>query len=380
MKILIGADIVPTKSNLAIFESACMEKIVDANLLKILANADYRIFNLEVPLTDKEEPIQKCGPNLIASTASINGLKQLGVDFFTLANNHILDQGEQGLFSTIKVLQDTGIDYSGVGKNISEASKGKAIKLGEKNIGIYCCAEHEFSIATNDKAGANPFDPFDSLDHIAALKENSDYVICLYHGGKEHYRYPSPNLQKTCRKIVEKDANIVVCQHSHCIGCKEDYMSGTIIYGQGNFLFASHDNEFWQTSLLISIDLDCDNEKITYIPLQKAKNGVKLAVGADVVEILSAFRQRSQEIITEGKIETEYAKYAKCMVANYIVSNGVYSPFLFKAINKASGNHLRTWITNRKIKCHGVRMLNRYECEAHRELIIKGLRERIFND
>ena len=42
------------------------------------------------------------------------------------------------------------------------------------------------------------------------LKKQCDYVIVLYHGGKEHYRYPSPYLQKVCRKIVDKGADIVV--------------------------------------------------------------------------------------------------------------------------------------------------------------------------
>ena len=64
-------------------------------------NADYRIFNLEIPLTDKESPISKCGPNLIAQISSINGYKAAGVDLFTLANNHVLDQGKVGLKNTI---------------------------------------------------------------------------------------------------------------------------------------------------------------------------------------------------------------------------------------------------------------------------------------
>ena len=95
MKILIGADIVPTGTNENYFENAQMEQILEKPLYDLIKSVDYRIFNLEVPLTDKETPIQKCGPNLIASTKAIAGLKELGIDFLTLANNHILDQGEQ---------------------------------------------------------------------------------------------------------------------------------------------------------------------------------------------------------------------------------------------------------------------------------------------
>lgn len=97
-------------------------------------------------------------------------------------------------------------------------------------------------------------------------------MIVLYHGGKEQYRYPSPNLQKTCRKLVEKGADLVVCQHSHCIGCREEYLQGTIVYGQGNFLFDDEENEYWQTSLLIMIS---DDFEVKYIPLKKNKNTVR---------------------------------------------------------------------------------------------------------
>ena len=77
----------------------------------------------------------------------------------------------------------------------------------------------------------------ESLDHIQNLKDQCDYVIVLYHGGKEHYRYPSPYLQRVARKMVEKGADLVVCQHSHCIGCYEKYKDSMIIYDQGNFIF-----------------------------------------------------------------------------------------------------------------------------------------------
>ena len=100
------------------------------------------------------------------------------------------------------------------------------------------------------------------------MKAQCDYAIVLYHGGKEYYRYPSPNLQKTCRKLVEKGADLVICQHSHCIGCEEKYQDGTIVYGQGNFLFDHGDNEYWNTSLLVQIK---DDGQINYVPLKNKR-------------------------------------------------------------------------------------------------------------
>ena len=148
------------------------------------------------------------------------------MDLLTLANNHILDQDQQGLVSTCSVLDAAGIAYTGVGQTPEEAAKPYIFECDGKRIGVYACAEHEFSIVTEHSAGANPIDLLETPDHVAALKEQCDYVIVLYHGGKEHYRYPSPNLQKVCRKLVEKGADLVVCQHSHCIGCEEKIPGG----------------------------------------------------------------------------------------------------------------------------------------------------------
>lgn len=230
MNILIGADCVPTRSNIDLFATGDSQTLLGEELNNILQKADYRIFNLEVPLTDQVHPILKCGPNLIAPTKCVAGYKAMHVDLLTLANNHILDQDQQGLASTCSVLDAAEIAYTGVGKTPEEAAKPYIFECEGKRIGVYACAEHEFSIVTEYSAGANPVDLLETPDHIAALKEECDYVIVLYHGGKEHYRYPSPNLQKVCRKFVEKGADLVVCQHSHCIGCEEKIPGGVQLY------------------------------------------------------------------------------------------------------------------------------------------------------
>lgn len=364
MKIIIGADLVPTKSNYNEFINADIGKLLNEDLKKLLNNADYRIFNLEVPLTDEKKPIAKCGPNLIAPTDTINGIKKIGVDLVTLANNHIMDQDEQGLRKTIDVLKKNDISYLGAGENLKEASKPYIIE-NDKKIGIYACAEHEFSIAQDDKAGANPIDVFESFNHIKQLKEKCDYVIVLYHGGKEHYRYPSPNLQKVCRKIAEAGADLIITQHSHCIGCKEEYNASTIIYGQGNFLFDNSESEFWRTSLLVSVD--SDDFKIGYIPLEKCGNAVKMA---EKDEILNGFFERSEQIKKSGFLENEYKRFAAEMKETYM--NNIYGVnIIWRILNKLCGHRLKKRISRKRL----LALENFIECEAHRELILKGIKD-----
>lgn len=340
-KIIIGADIVPTLSNYKFFENCCMDKIIDKELFSLLNKFDYRIFNLEVPLVDTKKPIKKCGPNLMASKKTINGLKQLKIDFVTLANNHILDQGEQGLKSTINQLKKAKISYCGVGNTKEEASKAYIFEIDKKKIGIYCCCEHEFTIVNDEHAGANPFNALESLDHIENLKKVCDYVICLFHGGKEYYRYPSPDLQKTCRKIVEKGANLVICQHSHCIGCEEHWENGKIIYGQGNFLFDNCDNEFCDTSILVSVDIE--KNKIEYIPICKNGNGVRLAK-KEKNKILNEFLERSKMVDNKKFLNENYNKFCDKFYSLLLLLGGVnIRSYLYRGINKLSGYKLGKW-------------------------------------
>lgn len=383
VRIMIGADLVPTKSNYGLFESGDKKALVGEEILPRLNAADFTIFNLEVPLADKGEPITKCGPNLIAPTATIKGLNAINSYFFGLANNHILDQGFQGLKSTIETLNKAGISHAGAGDNLKDASEPFITEINGIKIGIYCCAEHEFTIASESTPGANPFDPLESLDHVHNLKAGVDYVIVLYHGGKEHYRYPSPHLQKVCRKLVDKGADLVVCQHNHCIGAAEEWNEGRIVYGQGNFLFDNSESEFWQTSLLIDLMLAKEGDRIlssvNYIPLRKHNETVRLAKEEDAGQILKDFRSRSEEIKDPVKVKKYYRKFADEMLDNYLYTISGKTNVVSRIINRLSGyKHYKSVVYKKYNKKSLAALRNYTECEAHTELLIQGINDRLY--
>lgn len=369
IEIIIGADLVPTASNLELFAAGDAAELLGRELLDVFYQADFRIFNLEVPLTDVPTPISKPGGNLIAPTSAVNGLKMIKADLLGLANNHILDQGEPGLSSTLQTLHGKGIGYVGAGSDLLEAARPVILAMDGIRTGIYACAEHEFSIAAAERAGANPFDPLESLDHIAKLKETCEHVIVLYHGGKEHYRYPSPALQKTCRKLVEKGAGLVVCQHSHCIGAFEKWQGGTIVYGQGNFLFDRLDVEFRRTSLLIRAKLTQNDMAVEFIPIVKHGNVVRLADPQQSAAILESFAERSRQILQPGFIQAEYERFAAEMINYYLTSFGG-DGLMFRIMNKLGGHDL---VRKSHSSLSLARVLNYVRCEAHRELLMTGL-------
>lgn len=372
MEILIGSDVVPTATNSELFKTIDTTSLLGNELHTIWNLADVRIFNLETPICEVENKIPKAGPNFIAPPNTINGIKGLNPSLVTLANNHIFDQGEQGLFDTMHLLNKYKIAYVGAGKNVDEANKPFIINKHGLKIGIYTCADNEFSIATDKTPGANPFDPLESLDHIYNLKEQCDYVIVLYHGGKEYYRYPSPHLQKICRKMVKKGADLVICQHSHCIGSYEEYNSSTIIYGQGNFIFNKYSNEFWNTGLLVRIKVD-KALKVDYIPIVKVENRVRLAKDKEAEEILTAFQKRSNEILIPEFVEQKYTQLAKEVYLPYMGKISGFGKWLSRLDRFVLRGTLLNLIFDKKKL---LSLQNIIECEAHRELVLKSIKEK----
>ena len=116
MEIIIASDLAPTEINSKMFQNDDIINKMDKNLKKEWFNADFRILNLETVLGKVQDlkPIKKSGPNVIADSKCIYGIKKLEPNLVLLANNHILDFGKKGLESTIKELEKNSIDYTGI--------------------------------------------------------------------------------------------------------------------------------------------------------------------------------------------------------------------------------------------------------------------------
>lgn len=376
MRILIGADTVPTPSNVDEFIAGDAEALLGESLLHLLDSSDYRIVNLEVPLCSECSPIPKCGPNICANPNSVEGFKAMGIDCVSMANNHILDEGAEGFQQTIQTLNAANIGHFGAGANLDESKRPFYLNDDEIRVGFLAFAEHEFSIAGINSPGANPYTDSESPKLVKNLKDKCDYVVVLYHGGVEHYRYPTPQLQSRCRLLAEFGADYIICQHSHCIGCRELYNGSTIVYGQGNFLFDAEELECWQTSLLVELNFGSCGSSITYHPICKDGSHVSLATDSRKSEILTSFECRSADIASNNCfIENQFREYARESL-NWSLRSFVpgSSSLFYKAMNKLTHGNLAAMLLGRnRLLC----ILNKVECEAHREVLITGLKDLI---
>lgn len=275
MKIIIGGDIVPINSNLSLFKDEA--KSLFGDLQTHFDEADLTIVNLEVPLTNSENPILKSGANLKADVNAASKLKSSGINLVSLANNHMGDFGDQGILDTLEHCRKAKIQTVGAGINLDEAKKYRLIETNGKKVVIISCSDTEFGIAEKDTPGANPFDLKSLTLQILELKKEVDFLIVILHEGKEHYAYPSPELQDSCRFICDLGADLVVCQHSHISGARETYKNAEIIYGQGNLLFdyANRRSETWIQGHLIAVELKNSKFITNLIPFQQTFPGIK---------------------------------------------------------------------------------------------------------
>lgn len=277
-RVLIGGDICPTPGDIDLFLAGKSSELF-GDLLPEFASADLTLVNLECPLIDAPSPIAKSGAHFGVPRGCINGLKKAGIDVISLANNHIMDHGRAGLESTLSACKDAGLSTVGAGPNLEAARRMHVTKRKGVRLGILSCAEHEFSIATTSKAGANPIDPIEFTRILSRESGNFDHLIVLLHAGKEHTPYPPPKLQNLARFMIEQGASAIICQHSHYSGVYEHYRNGFISYGQGNFLFNPYpDARHWlYEGYLIAMNLDVQSLPVVEI-IPHAQLGVKPGV------------------------------------------------------------------------------------------------------
>ena len=234
---MIAGDFCPQARVKVLFEEGKYSEVLWSTR-EIVKKADFSIVNLECPVTQgSEQPIEKKGPNLQCSEKGVEAIKWACFDCCTLANNHFLDFGAEGVSHTLEACKKHGLATVGGGMTVEEASQTFYQKIGSKTLAVVNCCEHEFSIATATTAGANPLNPVQQYYAIKEARTKADYVLVIVHGGHEHWQLPSTRMQETYRFFIDAGADAVVNHHQHCFSGYEVYKRKPIFYGLGNFCF-----------------------------------------------------------------------------------------------------------------------------------------------
>jgi poly-gamma-glutamate synthesis protein (capsule biosynthesis protein) len=262
-----------------------------------------------------------------------------------------------------------GIVTVGAGENAVDAGKPLIVDVAGWTIGIIAFAEHEFNAAAEDRCGANLFDVYESFEQIKLLRTQCDYLVALYHGGIEYYVYPSPLLQKKCRKMVESGADIVLCQHSHCVGTAENYNGGTILYGQGNTIFGYRQNSpDWNEGLIVRISLSENSQPkatVEYLPILADNAGIDLMPLDKAGTFLETFFKRSQNITDKNFVNVSWRRFCESKQAHYLPLLLGLGRILNYTNRKLKNRIVRLFFSKRRMRI----TMNLIRCESHNEVI-----------
>ncbi|MEE0875184.1 MAG: CapA family protein [Ruminococcus sp.] len=265
-KIIIAGDTLPMPCNYDLFSAGDTKALFGDRLCELFASADYRVCNLEGCFTDCDTPIDKIGPAIHAPTASIKGIKALGIDYATLGNTHSMDYGVQGYHDTCKTLTENGIGHFGWGDNENEVKSSVTIEHAGRRIVLYNTTECFENAPGKTHPGVNLYDEYRVLGEIKALKESCDYLIVFYHGGIEGTHYNSDIMRRRFHRMADNGADVVLSQHTHAIGEEERYNGAYLLYGQGNFCFHFRPQVTPLLAEGLVLELDFDDRSFTAKP------------------------------------------------------------------------------------------------------------------
>lgn len=377
MKILIAGDFCQWHRVDHIVRKKQFGELFD-EIKPIISSADYSIVNFEFPIvlnSGQESPIPKCGPNLRGTIEAVDAVKYAGFTCCTLANNHILDQGEKCCLDTKSELEKGGIDTVGAGRSLSEASSILYKVINGETLAIINCCEHEFTIATETSAGANPLNPIQQYYAIQEAKAKANYVLVIVHGGHEHFQLPSPRMQETYRFFIDAGADAVVNHHQHCYSGYEVYKGKPIFYGLGNFCFdvLGPVSDTWYEGCMLHLSFDKSQIQYTLYPYVQCREKVSVSL----VEDQTAFHKRLHElndiIADKNKLQQIVHDYYTASATSF---KTLYQPYENRILNKLYRMHLLpSLVSKRKI----IQIFNYLNCEAHRDKQLVALKHILSN-
>ena len=241
----------------------------------VLLKGDVVVGQLEVPHTTRHQ-------NAIDLDRAPEGLQPLvstGFDLVTLAGNHLMDAGVEGIEDTTRWLRDNNIHYVGAGMNMEEARRPAIIERKGTKIGYlnYNCVGPEETWAGLDKPGC-PYVKIIThyeLDHgtpggppsvytwaessslasmkadIEKLRPQCDVLVVALHKGIGHTPIKIADYEKEVSyAAIDAGADLIVGHHAHILRGIEFYKSKPIFHGLCNFvvfapILAANSNDPW---------------------------------------------------------------------------------------------------------------------------------------
>lgn len=232
---------------------------------------DLTVLNLETPVTEGGTPEEEKTFVFKSSPKALPEMVRAGVEAVNLANNHILDQGVEGLLDTLEHLSEAGVLHVGAGKNSKEAFA--PVYVERNGIRIALCGFSRVIPRKEWAAGKGPgvaatYDSTQAVKTIEEARDQADLVLVVVHWGKERTVELEKHQTELAHAYIDAGADLVIGGHPHVLQGLESYKGKWIAYSTGNFIFTkSKDPNTWETAVFqasCSKAGDCDLKLVPY--------------------------------------------------------------------------------------------------------------------
>jgi poly-gamma-glutamate synthesis protein (capsule biosynthesis protein) len=237
LTIVLAGDILPSPNINAISATHIFDDLKDDYL-----TADLRYANLESPIV-ATRPV--CWPDEnITSPPRMNNSEEVfdllyrdgsGINVFSTANNHSLDQGVSGLLTTLDFLDRRGAVHTGTARTPAERD---AILVTEAN-GIRVAwlswtfslnreqapegQEHLVNHLRLNVPGCD-ITPIERQVRSAREQYGADLVVACLHWGLEYESFPQQHIIELGHRLIETGIDIIAGNHPHGLQPAERYV------------------------------------------------------------------------------------------------------------------------------------------------------------
>ncbi len=272
---------------------------------------DFIFANLETPITERGVPVHPKPYIFRIKNDTATCLKDLKLDAVSIANNHLMDYGPEGMKDTLFFLKNMNIQYAGGGLTLDAARRPARLNHGGTTIIILAYNERPpaaFS-ASIDSPGIAPLDLSLIKEDIETHRRGDTIIIVSLHWGIEHTISPQPYQITLAHSIIDCGADAIIGHHPHWPQGIELYHGKPIVYSLGNFI-NGYTNKIEHDNIAVVLYYSGnDLEYIKVLPVAGRNRQIRfqpyLLNRIEAATVLALLQKLSYELNTEISIDND---------------------------------------------------------------------------
>ena len=245
-----------------------------------LGVADLAMVNLETAITDRGRPEPKQF-HFRTSPRALDRLAEAGIDVVTMANNHAVDYGPDGLADTLDAKRDSPIPIVGVGADAAEAYAPAYLQVRGSTVAVLGATQiPDWTLAhwtaTDSRPGvAAAASPTKLAAAVRLARTKADVVVVYLHWGSDYTECPNSLQRSTAGALTEAGADVVLGTHAHQLQGAGWLGRSYVAYGLGNFVWWRRNNEVDSRSGVLTLSVT--GRRVTdagWTPMRVSPDGI----------------------------------------------------------------------------------------------------------